>query len=110
MRMRISGHCFNGQKFSFISEQSIVFERPLKLLLILSGERDTDPLVPNCQPVAKRASIKEEKKSSKAKFSNHALPSSMFSLSDEERLELKDVIVNMALVDIVFMMENKNKQ
>ena len=39
----------------------------------------------------------------------------MFSLSDEERLELKDVIVNMGLVDIGFMMgdlkhieENRN--
>ena len=73
------------------------------LMIILSGERDTDPLVPNCQPVAKRESIKEEKKSSKAKFSNHSLPSSMFSLSDEEKLELKDVIVNMALVDIGFI-------
>ena len=72
-------------------------------MIILSGERDTDPLVPNCQPVAKRESIKEEKKSSKAKFSNHALPSSMFSLSDEEKLELKVVIVNMALVDIGFI-------
>ena len=28
----------------------------------------------------------------------------MFVLSDKERLELKDVIVNMALVDIGFMM------
>ena len=61
-------------------------------------------MVPNCQPVARRASVKEEKKSSKAKFSNHSLPSSMFVLSDKERLELKDVIVNMALVDIGFMM------
>ena len=71
------------------------------ITISISGERDTDPLVPNCQPVA---SIKEEKKSSKAKFSNHALPSSMFVLNDKERLELKDVMVNMALIDIGFMM------
>ena len=86
-------------------------------MIILSGERDTDPLVPNCQPVARKESIKEENKSSKAKFSNHSLPSSMFVLNDEERLELKDVLVNMALVDIGFMMgdvknveENRNKR
>ena len=41
----------------------------------------------------------------------------MFVLNDEERLELKDVLVNMALVDIGFMMgdvknieENRNKR
>ena len=73
-------------------------------------------MVPNCQPVARRESIKEEKKSSKAKFSNHSLPSSMFVLNAKERLELKDVMVNMALIDIGFMMgdvknieENRNK-
>ena len=88
----------------------------LYLIIILSGERDTDPLVPNCQPVARRESIKEEKKSSKNKFSNHALPSSMFVLNDKERLELKDVMINMALIDIGFMMgdvknieEDRNK-
>ena len=39
----------------------------------------------------------------------------MFVLNDEERLELKDVLVNMALIDIGFMMgdlkqieENRN--
>ena len=65
-------------------------------------------MVPNCQPVARRASIKEEKTSSKAKFSNHSLPSSMFVLNDKERLELKDVMVNMALIDIGFMCDVKN--
>ena len=86
-------------------------------MIILSGERDTDPLVPNCQPVARKESIKEEKKSSTAKFSNHSLPSSMFVLNDKERLELKDVMINMALIDIGFMMgdvknieENRNKR
>ena len=41
----------------------------------------------------------------------------MFVLNDQERLELKDVMVNMALIDIGFLMsdvknneENRNKR
>ena len=67
---------------------------------MILGERDTDPLILNCQPVARTPSLIEENESSKAKLSNHSHSSSMIVLNDGERMELEDILLDLTLLDL----------
>ena len=64
-------------------------------------------MVPNCQPVA--TIKKEEKESEKVKEGiKHSIPSSMIVLSEKEKSELKDVLLNISLVSIGILEEHEN--
>ena len=63
----------------------------------LNGERDVDPLLKNCQPIAiieeTKKGLKKTSKSLEYKQPIHPIPSSQIVLNEEEKQELETVLL-----------------
>ena len=70
----------------------------------LNGERDVDPLLKNCQPIAiieeTKKGLKKTSKSLEYKQPIHPIPSSQIVLTEEEKLQLEAVIFQMNLKSV----------
>ena len=77
------------------------FEKKKPFISLESAKNsENDQLLPNVQPIA----VKEEDKRS-SKPGHHAIPSSLFTLNDKEKEELRDVLLNIKLVELGLMSE-----
>ena len=68
----------------------------------LNGEKDTDPLLRNCQSVdiVENKDQKDFKITKKYEQPIHPIPSSIIVLSDEEKLELESVLFELTLKSV----------
>ena len=68
----------------------------------LDGEKDTDPLLRNCQSVdtVENKDQKDFKMPKKYVQPIHPIPSSTIVLTDEERLELESVLFELTLKSV----------
>ena len=68
----------------------------------LDGEKDTDPLLRNCQSVdtVENKDQKDFKMPKKYEQPIHPIPSSTIVLTDEERLELESVLFELTLKSV----------
>ena len=60
------------------------------------GERDVDPLVDNCQPIAENS----ENLPQKSEKTQHQIPSSVIVLTKEEKIILKNALFEEALESV----------
>ena len=67
-----------------------------------NGEKDTDPLLRNCQSVdtLENKDKKSLKMPKKYEQPIHPIPSSLIVLNDEEKLELESVLFEMTLKSV----------
>ena len=67
-----------------------------------NGEKDTDPLLRNCQSVdtVENKDPKSLKTPKKYEQPTHPIPSSLIALSDEEKLELEAVLLEITLKSV----------
>ena len=67
-----------------------------------NGEKDTDPLLRNCQSVdtLENKDKKSLKTPKKYKQPIHPIPSSLIVLNDEEKLELESVLFEITLKSV----------
>ena len=68
----------------------------------LNGEKDTDPLLRNCQSVDILENKNEKTLKMPKKYVQpiHPIPSSMFVLNEDEKLELEAVLFDNILISI----------